>query len=216
MSHNPALLCILGLTIDQYYFSPAPARQFQTIDLEAGFQLPAAVCCKVGRLHIRTLMKRMGVEAIYRPANTRSPRRVTKPTHISCVSCRSRRQIRFERWILRIYRWHVALFIWLPLSTGSAAGDSKSAWRDNIFVERLWRTIKYEAVYLHAYAMTKPQWRSQLYYFNTARSKRGESSLSNSKALLSGLVRRKGCGKPLMMPTGKGGAYCYYKCSGKH
>lgn len=30
--------------------------------------------------------------------------------------------------------------------------DGKSAWRDNVFVERLWRTIKYEEVYLHAYA----------------------------------------------------------------
>lgn len=28
----------------------------------------------------------------------------------------------------------------------------KSAWRDNVFVERLWRTVKYEAVYLQAYA----------------------------------------------------------------
>src|SRR4029450_8226187 len=29
--------------------------------------------------------------------------------------------------------------------------DGKGAWRDNIFVERLWRSIKYEEVYLHAY-----------------------------------------------------------------
>tara|TARA_R110001632_G_scaffold24772_2_gene68676 strand:+ start:1272 stop:1466 length:195 start_codon:yes stop_codon:yes gene_type:complete len=28
--------------------------------------------------------------------------------------------------------------------------DGKGAWRDNIFVERLWRSIKYEEVYLHA------------------------------------------------------------------
>ena len=28
----------------------------------------------------------------------------------------------------------------------------KGAWRDNVFVERLWRTIKYEEVYLRAYA----------------------------------------------------------------
>jgi putative transposase len=30
--------------------------------------------------------------------------------------------------------------------------DGKGAWRDNVFVERLWRTIKYEEVYRHAYA----------------------------------------------------------------
>jgi putative transposase len=29
--------------------------------------------------------------------------------------------------------------------------DSKGCWRDNVFVERLWRTIKYEEVYLKAY-----------------------------------------------------------------
>jgi putative transposase len=26
--------------------------------------------------------------------------------------------------------------------------DGKAAWRDNVFVERLWRSVKYEAVYL--------------------------------------------------------------------
>ena len=29
--------------------------------------------------------------------------------------------------------------------------DGKGAWRDNVCVERLWRTIKYEEVYLRAY-----------------------------------------------------------------
>jgi putative transposase len=28
---------------------------------------------------------------------------------------------------------------------------SKGAWRDNVFVERLWRSVKYEEVYLRAY-----------------------------------------------------------------
>jgi putative transposase len=30
--------------------------------------------------------------------------------------------------------------------------DGKGAWRDNVFVERLWRSVKYEEVYLRAYA----------------------------------------------------------------
>jgi len=30
--------------------------------------------------------------------------------------------------------------------------DGKGAWRDNVFVERLWRSIRYEEVYLRAYA----------------------------------------------------------------
>jgi transposase InsO family protein len=42
--------------------------------------------------------------------------------------------------------------------TGALAGngvaismDGKGAWRDNVFVERLWRSVKYEEVYLRAY-----------------------------------------------------------------
>jgi putative transposase len=33
--------------------------------------------------------------------------------------------------------------------------DGKGAWRDNVFVERLWRSIKYEEVYLNAYESMK-------------------------------------------------------------
>jgi putative transposase len=29
--------------------------------------------------------------------------------------------------------------------------DGQGCWRDNVFVERLWRSVKYEEVYLHAY-----------------------------------------------------------------
>ena len=29
--------------------------------------------------------------------------------------------------------------------------DGIGRWRDNVFVERLWRSLKYEEVYLHAY-----------------------------------------------------------------
>jgi putative transposase len=29
--------------------------------------------------------------------------------------------------------------------------DGKGRWIDNVFIERLWRTVKYQNVYLHAY-----------------------------------------------------------------
>ena len=29
--------------------------------------------------------------------------------------------------------------------------DGKGRWVDNVFVERLWRSVKYEDIYLHAY-----------------------------------------------------------------
>ena len=32
--------------------------------------------------------------------------------------------------------------------------DGKGCWRDNVFVERLWKSVKYEHVYLHAYETT--------------------------------------------------------------
>ncbi|MCA9472130.1 MAG: nuclear transport factor 2 family protein, partial [Nitrospira sp.] len=40
----------------------------------------------------------------------------------------------------------------LPVMGVFEIRDGKiSAWRDNVFVERLWRSVKYEEVYLHAY-----------------------------------------------------------------
>jgi putative transposase len=41
-----------------------------------------------------------------------------------------------------------------PLKAASVAisMDGKGRWIDNVFIERLWRSVKYEEVYLHAYA----------------------------------------------------------------
>ena len=45
-----------------------------------------------------------------------------------------------------------AAFTGLLASNGIAISmDGKGAWRDNVFVERLWRSVKYEEVYLRAY-----------------------------------------------------------------
>jgi putative transposase len=45
-----------------------------------------------------------------------------------------------------------AAFTGLLLGHGVAISmDGKGAWRDNVFVERLWRSIKYEEVYLRTY-----------------------------------------------------------------
>ena len=44
-------------------------------------------------------------------------------------------------------------FTGVPIKNGIAISmDGKGAWRDNVFVERLWRSVKYEEVYLKAYA----------------------------------------------------------------
>lgn len=50
--------------------------------------------------------------------------------------------------------------------------DGKGRWRDNVFVERLWRSLKYENVYLHAYetvAAARAGIANYLEFFNTAR-----------------------------------------------
>ena len=55
--------------------------------------------------------------------------------------------------------------------------DGKGSWRDNVFVERLWRTIKYEEVYLHAYTDV-PEARAAIgKYLTFYNSKRPHSSL---------------------------------------
>lgn len=39
----------------------------------------------------------------------------------------------------------------LSKNTIAISMDGRGAWRDNVFVERLWRSVKYEEVYLKAY-----------------------------------------------------------------
>jgi putative transposase len=55
--------------------------------------------------------------------------------------------------------------------------DGKGAWRDNVFVERLWRTIKYEEVYLRAYANVAEARASIGRYIGFYNSRRPHSSL---------------------------------------
>ena len=55
--------------------------------------------------------------------------------------------------------------------------DGKGSWRDNVFVERLWRSVKYEEVYLRAYD-TVAQARASLgRYLDFYNAKRPHSSL---------------------------------------
>jgi len=55
--------------------------------------------------------------------------------------------------------------------------DGRGAWRDNVFVERLWRTIKYEEVYLRAYGGVSEARTSIGRYLTFYNSKRPHSSL---------------------------------------
>jgi putative transposase len=55
--------------------------------------------------------------------------------------------------------------------------DGRGSWRDNVFVERLWRTVKYEEVYLRAYDSVAEARRSIGNYLTFYNRKRPHSSL---------------------------------------
>ena len=57
--------------------------------------------------------------------------------------------------------------------------DEKGCWRDNIFVERLWRSIKYEEVYLHAYASVSEARAGIARYLTQYNTARPHSSLAD-------------------------------------
>jgi len=51
--------------------------------------------------------------------------------------------------------------------------DGRGAWRDNVFVERLWRSVKYERVYLKAYdgvSAARADIADYLGWYNTGRA----------------------------------------------
>jgi putative transposase len=55
--------------------------------------------------------------------------------------------------------------------------DGRGAWRDNVFVERLWKSVKYERVYLHAYDSVNEARRSIMQYLDWYNRSRLHSSL---------------------------------------
>jgi len=55
--------------------------------------------------------------------------------------------------------------------------DGKGAWHDNLFDERLWKTVKYEEVYLHAYDSMPEAQRQLTEYFTFYNQGRPHSAL---------------------------------------
>lgn len=55
--------------------------------------------------------------------------------------------------------------------------DGKGRWVDNVFVERLWRSVKYENVYLHAYESVSEARQRLTAYFTFYNTRRPHSSL---------------------------------------
>ena len=216
---------LLGISRGTVYYLPratsaadlALMRQIDQLHLEHPFmgqrmlvrQL-ARQGVQVGRLHVRTLMQRMGIYAMAPQPGTSRPGpghkiypyllrdvRVTQANHVwaldttyipmergfvyltAVVDVASRRVLA-HKVATTLEACHAAEVISQALGKygtpeivntdqGSQftatdftdvvlqAGcklsmDGRGAWRDNVFVERLWRTIKYEHVYKHVYA----------------------------------------------------------------
>ena len=162
-----------------------------------------------GRLHIGTLMTKMGIEAIYRKRNTSKPApghkiypyllrdvAVTRPNQAWAMDISYIPMARGFVYLAAVVDWFSRKILSWKLSitmdvsfcleaveealsrnekpeifntdqgsqfTSEAfteqlkkngiqiSMDGKGCWRDNVFVERIWRTIKYEEVYLRAY-----------------------------------------------------------------
>jgi len=56
--------------------------------------------------------------------------------------------------------------------------DGKGRWMDNVFIERLWRSIKYECVYLHAFETGSDLCRGLGRWIGFYNSRRPHSSLA--------------------------------------
>ena len=214
---------VLRISRGIVYYLPRPVpdadvaimRRLDRLHLEFPFAgsrmlrgLLAAEGCKIGRRHVKTLMRRMGIEALYRRPRTTKP----EPGHkIYPYLLRGMEITRSNQvWAMvpyipmargfvylavvldwfsrRVLSWRLSItmeaaFCVAALEdalarhgkpdifntdqgsqfTGAAftgvlanndiaiSMDGKGAWRDNVFVERLWRSVKYEEVYLRAY-----------------------------------------------------------------
>jgi putative transposase len=55
--------------------------------------------------------------------------------------------------------------------------DGRGSWRDNVFIERLWRSVKYEEVYLRAYESVSEARAGLERYFEFYNAGRPHSSL---------------------------------------
>jgi putative transposase len=71
--------------------------------------------------------------------------------------------------------------------------DGKGRCRDNILVERLWRTVKYEEVYLHAYedlVEAREHLRRYFAFYNNERPHQAHGGLPPSAAYYASLTEQ--------------------------
>src|SRR5271166_5268621 len=195
----------LNISRGSVYYLPRPVsaadlalmRRIDELHLEFPFAgsrmlrgLLAAEGSKVGRRHVKTLMQRMGIEALYRRPRTTKPEPGHKiyPYLLRGVEITRANQV----WAMDITYIPMARgFVYLAVVLDwfsrrvlswrvSISMDGKGAWRDNVFVERLWRSVKYEEVYLRAYDSVSEARASIRRYFDFYNRRRPHSSLDGT------------------------------------
>jgi len=190
---------------------------------------------EVGRRHVRTLMRRMALETLYRKPNTSKPApghkiypyllrglSITRPNQVWAMDITYIPMTRgfvylaavIDWFSRRVLSWRVSITMDTSFCiealedalrqhgkpeifntdqgsqftseafTGrlkeegiQISMDGKGRWADNVFVERLWRSLKYEHVYLHAYESVGEARRKIGCYFEFYNSRRPHSSL---------------------------------------
>jgi len=215
---------VLNISRGSVYYLPRPVsetdlaimRRLDRLHLESPFAgsrmlrgLLAAEGCQIGRRHVKTLMRRMGIEALYRRPRTTTPEpghkiypyllrgiAITRPNQVWAMDITYIPMARgfvylavvLDWFSRRVLAWRLSITMQSSFcvaaledavarygkpdifntdqgSQFTAAAftdvlaekgitismDGKGAWRDNVFVERLWRSVKYEEVYLRAY-----------------------------------------------------------------
>ena len=191
---------VLRISRGSVYYLPRPVpeadlaimRRLDRLHLEFPFAgsrmlggLLAAEGCKLGRRHVKTLMRRMGIEALYRRPRTTKPEPGHKiyPYLLRGLSIERPNQV----WAMDIFntdqgsQFTSAAFTGVLDDNGIAISmDGKGAWRDNVFVERLWRSIKYEEVYLRAYDSVSEARASIGRYLDFYNGRRPHSSLDGA------------------------------------
>ena len=61
--------------------------------------------------------------------------------------------------------------------------DGKGRWIDNVFIERLWRSVKYEEVYLHGYTSGTEARKALARYFHFYNTRRLHCLLYTSRCV---------------------------------
>ena len=184
---------------------------------------------EVGRRHVRTLMRRMAIETLYRKPNTSKPAPghkiypyLLRPnqawamdiTYIPMAHGFVYLAAVVDWFSRRVLAWRVSITMDTSFCiealdealsrygrpeifntdqgsqftseafTGrlkeegiQISMDGKGRWRDNVFVERFWRSLKYEHVYLHAYESVGEARSKIACYIEFYNSRRPHSSL---------------------------------------